>query len=221
MNWRTPLFLLTTMLFTAVWISHSMCVRGWVDAAFPWRSLRSPCQASAEATVSFITAASAFPWASQHSQLNQRPWSVLSNSYPSTYPNGFRAPCPKPYVLITSGLRDKFLHTSPNAGTQLRRSFRKSLVRWKCMPIVGTDENGYTWTTYTIGSVWAANAPHDITVVGRALWCAVLSVWIGLFKESTRQADQRNLCLNSNPVTSVFQVVTMFSPRNSLWPLND
>lgn len=56
----------------------------------------------------FITAASAFPWGSQHNQLHQNPLSGLANSYPSTYPNGLWALCPKLYLLITSGLQDKF-----------------------------------------------------------------------------------------------------------------
>lgn len=64
----------------------------------------------------FITAASAFPWVSQRNQLHQKPLSVLANGYPSTYPNGLRAPCPKLCVLITSGLQDKFLHGSPQWG---------------------------------------------------------------------------------------------------------
>lgn len=152
-KWKTPL---TTMHFSAVCISRSIpaCV-------FSLRSLHSHCQAP------------------QHNQHHQKPSSVLSNSYPSTFPNGLGPLCPKPYDLISSGLQDKFLHTSPNAGTQLRQSFRKSLFGWKYMQI-DTDGTGYTWKRNTIGSVWATNKPHGITTAGWALWSAVLSVWNGL-----------------------------------------
>ena len=78
----------------------------------------------------FITAVSAFPWGSQHNQLLQNPLSVLANSYPSTYPNGLWAQCPKLYLLITSGLQDKFLHGSPKARAHWGglSAFWKSLI---------------------------------------------------------------------------------------------
>lgn len=70
--------------------------RGWgVDPAFPWRSLLSPWQLSAVATAEFITAVASLPRAPQHGQLHQKPQSVHSNGFPSTYPNGFSEPCLK------------------------------------------------------------------------------------------------------------------------------
>lgn len=79
------------------------------------------CRPGLRLLVSFITAASAFPWASQRNQLRPKPRSVLWNSRISTYPNELGASSPKWYVLIISDLQDKPLRTFSRCGNGLFR----------------------------------------------------------------------------------------------------
>lgn len=154
MSWKAALLLMTNMLFQLLELVTACVWGGGCDISMETTALTLPglCQ-SHSLIFTIITAASAFPWVSQQNQLHQKPLSVLANSYPSTYPNGLRASCPKLYILITSGLQDKFLHGSPNAGTHWGGlSPFGSLFRWKCMQLVSTEDYVYKWTTYTIES---------------------------------------------------------------------
>lgn len=79
------------------------------------------CRPGLRLLVSFITAASAFPWASQRNQLRPKPRSVLWNSHVCTYSNELGASSPKWYVLIISDLQDKPLRSFSWRGNGLFR----------------------------------------------------------------------------------------------------
>lgn len=91
--------------------------------------------------VSFTTAASAFPWASQRNQLRPKPRSVLWNSRLSTYLNELGASTPKWYVLIISDLQDKPLRTFSQHRNSLFR------CRWR------THRSAVAKTLYDIANL--------------------------------------------------------------------
>lgn len=148
----------------------------------------------------FITAASASSWGSQHNQLHQKPLSVLANSYPSTYPNGLWAPCPKVCVLITSGLRDKFLHGSPKTG-ELTNAV------WDLLEVVREQIHHM----YVIGR-WVV----AVTVIAWTLVSTVLSALIGCLEDNTTHREQRFL---SQLKTAFHPMTTFHLPQIYCSPL--
>lgn len=136
--------------------------------------------------VSFIPAASAFPWASQRNRLRPKPRNVLSNSRASTYPNELGVSSPKWYVLIISDLQDKPLRTFNRRGKALfrcrwrthRSAAAKSLYDTAEIVDILSSSVQSAWIIYQKCNTSLFNFCFSLKYnLLQILWCQVLNVF--------------------------------------------